>query len=40
MTYAANIDVNILQTVESLSLLENGIISFERCIAYTKYIYY
>jgi len=36
MTYASNIDVNILQTVESLSLLENGIISFERCLAYTK----
>ncbi|CAD8193906.1 unnamed protein product [Paramecium pentaurelia] len=36
MTYASNIDVNILQTVESLSLLENGIISFERCLAYTN----
>ncbi|CAK61098.1 unnamed protein product (macronuclear) [Paramecium tetraurelia] len=36
MTYASNIDINILQTVESLSLLENGIISFERCLAYTN----
>ncbi|CAD8205655.1 unnamed protein product [Paramecium pentaurelia] len=36
MTYASNIDTNILQTVESLSLLENGIISFERCLAYTN----
>jgi len=38
MTYASNIDINISQTVESIGLLENGIISFERCVAYTKYL--
>ncbi|KAM3143255.1 hypothetical protein pb186bvf_004587 [Paramecium bursaria] len=36
MTYASNIDTNICQTVESIGQLENGIISFERCLAYTK----
>lgn len=35
MTYAANIDMNIQQTIESISSLENDMISFERCQAFT-----
>ncbi|CAD8156307.1 unnamed protein product [Paramecium pentaurelia] len=35
MTYASNIDMNIQQTIESISSLENDMISFERCQAFT-----
>ncbi|CAD8163791.1 unnamed protein product [Paramecium octaurelia] len=35
MTYAANIDMNIQQTIESISSLENDMISFERCQSFT-----
>lgn len=36
LTFATNLDRNIQQTVDSLSLLENNMISFERCLEYTK----
>ncbi|CAD8090517.1 unnamed protein product [Paramecium sonneborni] len=36
LTFAASLDRNVQQTVDSLSLLENNMISFERCLEYTK----
>ncbi|CAD8077788.1 unnamed protein product [Paramecium sonneborni] len=35
MTYASNIDMNIQQTIESMSSLENDMVSFERCQEFT-----
>ncbi|CAD8155775.1 unnamed protein product [Paramecium pentaurelia] len=36
MTYASTLDQNINGTVQCLGHVENGLISFERCVAYTK----
>ncbi|CAD8112763.1 unnamed protein product [Paramecium primaurelia] len=36
MTYASTLDQNINGTVQCLGQVENGLISFERCVAYTK----
>ncbi|CAD8170443.1 unnamed protein product [Paramecium octaurelia] len=36
LTFAASLDRNVQQTVDSLSFLENNMISFERCLEYTK----
>ncbi|CAD8103784.1 unnamed protein product [Paramecium sonneborni] len=36
MTYASTLDQYIEGTVQSLGRVENGFISFERCVAYTK----
>jgi len=37
MTYASTLDQNINGTVQCLGSVETGLISFERCVAYTKY---
>ncbi|KAM3141562.1 hypothetical protein pb186bvf_006426 [Paramecium bursaria] len=36
MTYASTLDSNISSTVQCLGSMENSMISFERCVAYTK----
>lgn len=38
MTYASTLDSNISSTVQCLGSMENSMISFERCVAYTKYV--
>jgi len=40
MTYASTLDSNISSTVQCLGSMENSMISFERCVAYTKYCVY
>ncbi|CAD8187873.1 unnamed protein product [Paramecium pentaurelia] len=36
LTYVANLDQLIQQTIDTLSTLENNMISFERCLEFTK----
>lgn len=36
MTYAGNMDTNITSTVAGIGAVENGLVSLERMIAYTK----
>ncbi|CAD8189167.1 unnamed protein product [Paramecium octaurelia] len=36
LTYVSSLDINTQQTIDSLGLLENNLISFERCLDFTK----
>lgn len=36
LTYASNLDSNVTECVQAFGLLELGLVSFERCFAYTQ----